>query len=88
MPLSRNLAFDDYSALVVLPPRPMALLIISAISLNELWPFLNVADLIKQYGEAARLGMASNSLVSAANARRLGWSPRAPSLAEYFEGLR
>jgi hypothetical protein len=27
----------------------------------------------------------SNSLVSAVNARRLGWSPKAPSLAEYFE---
>src|SRR5262245_45969481 len=43
---------------------------------------------IRQHGEAGRLGVASNSLVSAANARRLGWSPKALALAEYLEGLR
>jgi hypothetical protein len=37
---------------------------------------------------AARYGVASNSRVSAANARRIGWSPNAPPLAEYFEGRR
>jgi nucleoside-diphosphate-sugar epimerase len=46
-----------------------------------------VAELIRQYGEATRLGVESNSLVVAANARRLGWSPKAPALAEYLGGL-
>jgi len=49
---------------------------------------LSVEDLVRQYGDAGRYGAASNSLVSAVNARRLGWSPKAPSLAEYFESLR
>jgi nucleoside-diphosphate-sugar epimerase len=49
---------------------------------------LPVAEVIRQHGEAARLGVASNSFVSAANARRLGWSPRAPSLGEWFKTLR
>lgn len=48
---------------------------------------LSVEDVIRQYGEAARLGVASNSFVSAINARRLGWSPNAPSLAEWFQTL-
>lgn len=49
---------------------------------------LPVEDVIRQYGEAARLGVASNSLVVAANARRLGWLPKAPGLADYLESLR
>jgi len=49
---------------------------------------LSVEDLVRQHGDAARYGITSNSLVSAVNARRLGWSPKAPSLAEYFESLR
>jgi len=49
---------------------------------------LSVEDLARQHGDAARYGVTSNSLVSAVNARRLGWSPKAPSLAEYFESLR
>jgi nucleoside-diphosphate-sugar epimerase len=49
---------------------------------------LSVDDLVRQHGDAARYGITSNSLVSAVNARRLGWSPKAPSLAEYFESLR
>jgi nucleoside-diphosphate-sugar epimerase len=49
---------------------------------------LSVEDAVRQYGEAGRYGVASNSLVSAVNARRLGWSPKAPSLAEYFESRR
>jgi nucleoside-diphosphate-sugar epimerase len=47
---------------------------------------LNVADLVRQYGEAARYGVASNSRVSAVNGRRLGWSPKGPSLAEAVQG--
>ena len=49
---------------------------------------LSVEDLVRQYGDAGRYGVASNSLVRAVNARRLGWSPKAPSLAEYFTSLR
>ena len=49
---------------------------------------VSVEDVVRQYGEAGRYGVTSNSLVSAVNARRLGWSPKAPSLAEYFESLR
>lgn len=46
---------------------------------------LSVEDLVRQYGDAGRYGITANSLVSGVNARRLGWSPKAPSLAEYFE---
>ena len=49
---------------------------------------LNVEDLVRQYGDAGRYGVASNSLVSAVNARRLGWSPKAPSLSAYFASQR
>ena len=49
---------------------------------------LSIDDLVRQYGDAARYGVTSNSLVSAVNARRLGWSPKAPSLAEYFANFR
>jgi nucleoside-diphosphate-sugar epimerase len=47
---------------------------------------LPLEDVIRQYGEAARLGVGSNSLVSAINAR-LGWTPKAPSLAEWLNTL-
>jgi hypothetical protein len=47
---------------------------------------LSVADVIRQYGEAARYGAAANSRVSAVNARRLGWTLKGPSLAEVVEG--
>ncbi len=46
---------------------------------------VSVEDVVRQYGDAGRYGVASNSLVRAVNARRLGWSPKAPSLTEYFE---
>jgi nucleoside-diphosphate-sugar epimerase len=46
---------------------------------------LSVEDLVRQHGDAARYGVTSNSRVNAVNTRRLGWSPKAPSLAEYFE---
>jgi nucleoside-diphosphate-sugar epimerase len=39
---------------------------------------------VTHYGEAGRLGVASNSYVCATNARRLGWSPQCPSLAEWL----
>jgi nucleoside-diphosphate-sugar epimerase len=43
---------------------------------------LSVKLLVQQFGESARYGVASNSRVSAVNARRLGWSPKGPSLAD------
>ena len=49
---------------------------------------LNVEDVVRQYGDAGRYGVTSNSLVSAVNARKLGWSPKGPSLAEYFESFQ
>jgi nucleoside-diphosphate-sugar epimerase len=48
---------------------------------------LSVEDVVRQYGDAGRYGITSNSLVSGVNARRLGWSPKAPSLVEYFARL-
>jgi hypothetical protein len=48
---------------------------------------LSVEDVVRQYGDAGRYGVTSNSRVSALNARRLGWSPKAPSLGEYLEHL-
>ncbi|WP_020201649.1 NAD-dependent epimerase/dehydratase family protein [Cupriavidus sp. WS] len=48
---------------------------------------LPIEHVIREYGEAGRLGVGSNSFVRAANARRLGWSPRAPSLAAWFRAL-
>jgi len=48
---------------------------------------VSVEDLVRKYGDAGRYGITSNSLVRAVNARRLGWSPQAPSLTEYFESL-
>ncbi|NEI71627.1 NAD-dependent epimerase/dehydratase family protein [Rhizobium lusitanum] len=44
-----------------------------------------VADIIRQFGESARLGVASNSYVNALNARRLGWQPKGPSLPDWFK---
>jgi len=49
---------------------------------------LSVEEVVRQSGDAGRYGVTSNSLVSAVNARRLGWTPKGPSLAEYFESLR
>ncbi len=49
---------------------------------------VSVEDVVRQSGDAGRYGVTSNSLVRAVNARRLGWSPKAPSLTEYFESLR
>lgn len=49
---------------------------------------ITIEHVIKYHGEYDRLGVASNSLVKAANARRLGWLPKGPSLKEYFENLK
>lgn len=48
---------------------------------------LPVEEVVAQFGEAGRLGVASNSHVAALAARRLGWSPKGPSLEEWFRGL-
>lgn len=49
---------------------------------------LSVEEVVRQSGDTGRYGVTSNSVVSAVNARRLGWTPKACSLPEYFEGLR
>lgn len=46
---------------------------------------LDVDQVTRDFGEAARYGLASNSRVKAVAARRLGWSPRGPSLQDWFE---
>ena len=46
---------------------------------------LSIEDVIRQYGDAGRYGVGSNSLVKAVSARRLGWSPEGPSLSTYLE---
>lgn len=48
---------------------------------------MSVEDIIRQYGKFTSFGVASNSLISAVNARRLGWSPKQPSLIGYFENI-
>jgi nucleoside-diphosphate-sugar epimerase len=43
---------------------------------------LPVEVVVERVGEAARYGAAGNSRVQAINARRLGWTPRGPSLQD------
>lgn len=43
-----------------------------------------VEEITRQFGEAGRLGVAANSLVTARNARLLGWTPTAPSLETWL----
>jgi nucleoside-diphosphate-sugar epimerase len=68
--------------------KEIAELISRALGLGGKTVSLSIEDVVRQYGDAGRYGVTSNSLVSAVNARRLGWSPKAPSLAEYFESYR
>jgi nucleoside-diphosphate-sugar epimerase len=49
---------------------------------------LSVEEAVRRYGEAARYGVAANSRVRAVNARRLGWAPKGPALAEVVERHR
>jgi nucleoside-diphosphate-sugar epimerase len=44
-----------------------------------------VEAVVAQFGEAARYGAAGNSRVQAINARRLGWTPKGPSLQDAIE---
>ncbi len=68
--------------------KEIAEMISRSLGLDDKTVSASVEDLVRQYGDAGRYGITSNSLVRAVNARRLGWSPQAPSLAEYFEGRR
>ena len=68
--------------------KEIAEMISRSLGLGDKTVSLSVADVTRQYGDAGRYGVTSNSLVSAANARRLGWSPKAPSLSEYFASQR
>jgi nucleoside-diphosphate-sugar epimerase len=65
--------------------KELATMISNALGLGGKTISLPVEQVIRQYGEYARLGLTSNSLISAVNARRLGWSPKAPSLEEWFK---
>jgi nucleoside-diphosphate-sugar epimerase len=64
--------------------REIAELISRALGFGGKTVSLSIEDLVRQYGDASRYGVTSNSLVRAVNARRLGWSPKAPSLIEYL----
>ncbi len=68
--------------------KEIAEMISRSLGLDDKTVSASVEDLVRKYGDAGRYGITSNSLVRAVNARRLGWSPQAPSLAEYFEGRR
>jgi nucleoside-diphosphate-sugar epimerase len=46
---------------------------------------IGIDNRISQYGDIGRYGVAANSLVTAQNARRLGWSPKEVSLASFLE---
>ncbi|MBS0363144.1 MAG: NAD-dependent epimerase/dehydratase family protein [Proteobacteria bacterium] len=48
---------------------------------------LDVEEVTRSFGPAARYGLASNSRVRAVAARRLGWRPSAPALSDWFEAL-
>jgi nucleoside-diphosphate-sugar epimerase len=67
--------------------KEIAEMISRSLGLDDKTVSVSVEDLVRKYGDAGRYGITSNSLVRAVNARRLGWSPQAPSLAEYFESL-
>lgn len=67
--------------------KEIALMISEFLGFDGRTVSIPVVDVIRNYGEAARLGVASNSLVSAANARRLGWTPKMPSLLAWFKQL-
>lgn len=45
---------------------------------------LGIDTLIAQFGDVGRYGVAANSFVRAANARRLGWNPTGESLASFL----
>ena len=62
--------------------KELAEMIGHALGLGGKTVSLSVAEVTRQYGEAARLGVASNSFVRAVNARRMGWTPKGSSLAE------
>ena len=66
--------------------REIAGLISHTLGFGDKTISLDIDDLVRQYGEAGLYGVTSNSLVSAVNARRLGWSPKAASLAGYLAG--
>jgi nucleoside-diphosphate-sugar epimerase len=65
--------------------KEIAEMIGHALGLNGKTVSLPLEDVVRQSGEAGRLGVGSNSFVSAVNARRLGWAPKASSLAQWFE---
>lgn len=65
--------------------KEIAEMISHALGLGGKTVSLPLEDVVRQSGEAGRLGVGSNSFVSAVNARRLGWAPKASSLAQWFK---
>lgn len=63
----------------------IAKIISNYLGLNGAITDLTVEHVINDYGEEARLGVTSNSMVKSLNARLLGWHPHGPSLEEYFK---
>jgi len=47
---------------------------------------VGIDALIAKFGDVGRFGVAANSFVRAANARRLGWNPTGESLASFLNG--
>jgi nucleoside-diphosphate-sugar epimerase len=68
--------------------KDIAEMVSRSLSLGGKTASISVEDVVRQYGDAGRYGVTSNSLVSAVNARRLGWSPKAPSLLKYFQSCQ
>jgi nucleoside-diphosphate-sugar epimerase len=66
----------------------IAAMIAQLLGLDGKTASLPVEGVITQFGEAGRLGVASNSYVRAANAHRIGWSPKGPSLEEWMRAKR
>ena len=65
----------------------LATMISDYLGLNGKIADLTVEHVINDYGEEARLGVTSNSVVKAMNANRLGWEPHGPSLKEYLKQI-
>ncbi len=66
----------------------IAEMISSYLGLNGKIADLTVEHVINDYGEEARLGVTSNSMVKSLNARLLGWQPNGPSLDQYLSNKK
>lgn len=67
--------------------REIAAMISTHLGFGDKTASLPIEGIVQQFGEAARLGVGSNSYVRAVNARRIMWEPVSPSLSEWFQSL-